>query len=59
MYVLGELGISSVLFSIWLVALVQLVSTSFYDNPEQDVLPLSGPEADEELHRRWDFEVLS
>lgn len=29
---------------------------SFYDNPEQDPLP-SGPDADEELHRKWDHEV--
>ncbi|KAM0796048.1 arginase family-domain-containing protein [Usnea florida] len=29
---------------------------SFYDNPEQDPLPPTGPESDEELHRKWDFE---
>lgn len=29
---------------------------SFHDNPEQDPLP-SGPDADEELHRKWDTDV--
>lgn len=31
---------------------------SIYDNPEQGALP-SGPNADEELHRKWDHEVGS
>ncbi len=33
-------------------------SSSFYDNPEQD--PINPPSSDraEELHRKWDFEVL-
>lgn len=29
---------------------------SFYDNPKHGPLP-SGPDADEELHRKWDHEV--
>lgn len=29
---------------------------AFYDNPQQDPLP-SGPNADEELRRKWDNEV--
>lgn len=33
-------------------------SSSFYDNPEQDPLPPTGPDSTEELHRKWDFEVL-
>ena len=33
-------------------------SSSFYDNPEQDpILPPISDDA-EELHRKWDFEVL-
>ena len=28
---------------------------SFYDNPEQDVIP--PPDTPEELHKKWDFEV--
>lgn len=31
-------------------------SSSFYDNPEQDPLPPTGPDSTEELHRKWDFE---
>ena len=30
---------------------------SFYDNPEQDPLPPTGPDSDEELHKKWDVEV--
>jgi len=32
------------------------LSSSLYENPEQDPLP-HGPEAAAELERRWDFEV--
>ena len=40
------------------LALAPFASTSsFYDNPEQDPLPPTGPDSDEELHRKWDFEV--
>lgn len=31
-------------------------SSSFYDNPEQDPSPPTGPDSTEELHRKWDFE---
>ena len=33
-------------------------SSSFYDNPEQDPLPSHGQDAAEELHQKWDFEVV-
>ena len=36
-----------------------VLSSSFYDNPEQDPLPPPGPDSTEELHRKWDFEVQS
>ena len=36
-----------------------ILSSSFYDNPEQDPLPPAGPDSTEELHRKWDFEVHS
>ena len=36
-----------------------VLSSSFYDNPEQDPLPPAGPDSIEELHRKWDFEVHS
>ena len=36
--------------------LLQCRAHSFYDNPEQYPLP-SGPDADDELHRKWDHEV--
>lgn len=43
-----------------LLALLVLASfartSSFYDNPEQDPLPPTGPDSAEELHRKWDFE---
>lgn len=43
-----------------LLVLSPLVRTSsFYDNPEQDPLPPTGPDSAEELHRKWDFEVFS
>lgn len=29
---------------------------SFYDNPEQDIIPPR--DTTEELHKKWDFEVL-
>ncbi|KAL8928707.1 MAG: hypothetical protein Q9172_000770 [Xanthocarpia lactea] len=35
--------------------LLQCRAHSFYDNPEQGPLP-SGPDADDELHRKWDHE---
>ena len=34
------------------------VFSSFYDNPEQDPLPPIDTDSAEELHRKWDFEVL-
>ena len=34
------------------------VFSSFYDNPEQDPLPPTNTDSAEELHRKWDFEVL-
>ena len=34
------------------------VAASFHDNLEQDPLPPMGPDSAEELHRKWDFEVL-
>lgn len=43
----------STLLAVILLSSCARVSSSFYDN-EQDPLP---PTADE-LHRRWDFEVL-
>lgn len=36
-----------------------VLSSSFYDNPEQDPLPPAGADSTEELHRKWDFEVHS
>ena len=33
-------------------------TSSFYDNPEQDPIPPTGPDNAEELHKKWDFEVL-
>ena len=30
-------------------------ASSFYDNPEQDPLPLE--DTPEDLHKKWDFEV--
>ncbi|KAK0511635.1 hypothetical protein JMJ35_006208 [Cladonia borealis] len=33
-----------------------VLSSSFYDNPEQDPLPPPGSDSTEELHRKWDFE---
>ncbi|KAI4288535.1 MAG: hypothetical protein L6R35_002205 [Caloplaca aegaea] len=33
--------------------LTEALQCSFHDNPEQDPLP-SGPDADKELHRKWD-----
>ena len=34
------------------------VFSSFYDNPEQDPSPPTDTDSAEELHRKWDFEVL-
>lgn len=34
------------------------VSSSFYDNPEQDPILPPGLDSADELHRKWDFEVL-
>ena len=34
-------------------------SSTFYDNPEQDAVPLHEPETLESLHQKWDFEVPS
>ena len=34
------------------------LASSFYDNPEQDPLP-PGLESDQELRRKWDFEVFA
>ena len=34
------------------------VFSSFYDNPEQDPLPPIDTDKGEDLHRKWDFEVL-
>ena len=36
-----------------------VASGSFYDNPEQDPLPLNRADDDAELSRKWDFEVRS
>lgn len=48
------------LFSTILVIAVSsvTVSSSFYDNPEQDPILPPGPDSANELHRKWDFEVL-
>ena len=45
--------------SLLLILVISSISTasSFYDNPEQDPLP-PGPDPAEELHRKWDFEVI-
>ncbi|KAL8707868.1 MAG: hypothetical protein Q9220_007152 [cf. Caloplaca sp. 1 TL-2023] len=37
------------------ILVLQCLGGSFYDNPEQDPLP-PGPDTDDELHRKWDFE---
>ena len=42
------------LLALLLLSLSIRVSASFYDNPEQDPLP----DSPEELHRKWDFEVV-
>ena len=34
------------------------VFSSFYDNPEQDPFPSTDTDSVEELHKKWDFEVL-
>jgi len=44
------------LASVSLLLLNTCTCGSFYDNPEQDVI--SPPDTAEELHMKWDFEVV-
>ena len=37
---------------------IAALGSSFYDNPEQDVFPPTGPEAEADLRKRWDPEVF-
>ena len=34
------------------------LASSFYDNPEQDPIRPTNSDAAEELHHKWDFEVM-
>ena len=52
------LGLQAQCLLFLVFSLLLQCEASFYDNPEQGALP-SGPNADEELHRKWDHEVGS
>ncbi|KAL8780613.1 MAG: hypothetical protein Q9194_000804 [Teloschistes cf. exilis] len=42
-------------WKLYFILLVECSAGSFYDDPDQVLLP-SGPDSDNELHRKWDFE---
>ena len=48
----------SILLAFLSLSLFAPVFSSFYDNPEQDPLPPTDADSADELHRKWDFEVL-
>ena len=54
---LNCLNMLSLLLTMFALSLCA-TSSSFYDNPEQDEIPVPERDTGEELHRKWDFEVL-
>lgn len=46
-------------FALFILSPLLTKCSSFYDNPDQDPILEPGSDSAEELHKKWDFEVLS